>query len=86
MWSSCWTPQAAGARTHRCGVEHSASVLSLHDAPRAGTGSDAAGPHATMFTAFVRDALGDDRQVRVELAKRSGRPGRRVPAPNTERQ
>jgi signal transduction histidine kinase len=41
-------------------------VLSLHDAPRANSGADAAGPHATMFTVFLRDALGDDRQVRVE--------------------
>jgi signal transduction histidine kinase len=41
-------------------------VLSLHNAPRAGSGTDAAGPHAMMFTALLRDSLGDDRQVRVE--------------------
>jgi signal transduction histidine kinase len=41
-------------------------VLSLHDAPRAIYGTGPAIPHALMFTAFLRDALGDDRQVRVE--------------------
>jgi len=41
-------------------------VLSLHDTPKARSGIDAAGPHALMFTAFLRDSLGDGRQVRVE--------------------
>ncbi|HXE49508.1 MAG TPA: ATP-binding protein [Ramlibacter sp.] len=45
-------------------------VLSLHDTPKAGSDIDAAGPHVLMFTAFLRDSLGDGRQVRVEPGER----------------
>jgi signal transduction histidine kinase len=41
-------------------------VLSLHDAPMARSSADAAGPRAMMFTALLRDSLGEDREVRIE--------------------
>jgi len=40
-------------------------VLSLHDSPKVPSGVQAGRP-ATMFTALLRDSLGDDREVRVE--------------------
>jgi len=49
-------------------------VLSLRDAPTARPGTDTHGPHAMMFAAFVRDSLGDDRQVRVEPGEPFNRP------------
>jgi signal transduction histidine kinase len=41
-------------------------VVSLHDAPRAGSGADAVAMHASMFAALLRNLLGEDREVRVE--------------------
>lgn len=51
-------------------------VLSLHDSPRAAPGVAAAGRQAIMFAARLRDALGDDRQVRVEPSGQTLDPGR----------
>jgi signal transduction histidine kinase len=41
-------------------------VLSLHDSPKVSPGAEAAGRQAMMFTALLRNSLGDDREVRVE--------------------
>jgi signal transduction histidine kinase len=43
-------------------------VLSLHDAPRGATAAEADTPQARIFTALLRNSLGDDRELHVEPA------------------